>query len=100
MLVDAGAGYYRYTADITCTFPVGGKFSPLQRLVYEAVLAANRAVIAAMRPGVSWLVRALPARGVHMMQRNWPAPAPALLACCTLAGARSPLAWVHPANPA
>lgn len=46
-------------ADITTTIPVSGRFSPLQRLVYEAVLAANRAVVAAMRPGASWLVRPL-----------------------------------------
>ncbi|GAB4819295.1 hypothetical protein N2152v2_006341 [Parachlorella kessleri] len=55
LLVDAGGEYYRYAADITCTFPVGGKFSALQRVVYEAVLAANRGVINAMKPGVYWL---------------------------------------------
>lgn len=54
LLVDAGADYYRYSADITTTFPVNGRFTEQQRLVYDAVLAANRAVIAAMKPGVRW----------------------------------------------
>ncbi len=36
-------------------FPVSGRFSDEQAFVYSAVLAASRAVIAAMRPGVSWL---------------------------------------------
>ncbi|PSC76780.1 xaa-Pro dipeptidase isoform X1 [Micractinium conductrix] len=54
VLVDAGADYYRYGADITTTFPTNGHFSPHQALVYNAVLAASRAVIGAMKPGVRW----------------------------------------------
>lgn len=46
----------RYGSDITCTWPASGKFSPQQRVVYCAVLAAHTAVIAAMRPGVAWPV--------------------------------------------
>ena len=53
-LNDSGAEYHGYSADITCTYPVGGKFTPEQRDVYAAVLAANRAVQAAMKPGVPW----------------------------------------------
>ena len=53
-LNDSGAEYHGYASDITCTFPVNGRFSPEQRDVYEAVLAANRAVHAAMKPGVPW----------------------------------------------
>ncbi|KAL3308055.1 hypothetical protein Ciccas_013418, partial [Cichlidogyrus casuarinus] len=53
-LFDMGGEYHCYTSDITCSFPCGGKFSPEQKVVYEAVLKANRAVIAALRPGVSW----------------------------------------------
>lgn len=54
MLVDAGIEMDSlYTADITRTFPVSGKFSPAQREVYEAVLeAADYAFETASRPGV------------------------------------------------
>lgn len=54
MLLDMGCKYYGYDSDITCSYPANGKFSPLQRTVYEAVLNAHQSVIAAMRPGVSW----------------------------------------------
>jgi hypothetical protein len=53
-LFDMGAEYHCYGADITCSFPANGKFTDRQRWVYNAVLAANRAVIAAIRPGVAW----------------------------------------------
>lgn len=55
VLVDAGCEYYRYTSDVTTTWPASGVFTPDQRLVYEAVLAAHTAVIAHAKPGVSWL---------------------------------------------
>jgi len=51
-LFDMGGEYYCYVSDITCTFPVNGKFTPQQKFVYEAVLAANRAVMDACKPGV------------------------------------------------
>jgi Xaa-Pro aminopeptidase len=54
LLVDAGAEVGLYTADVTRTFPVGGTFSPVQRSVYSLVLAAQKAAIAAVRPGVRW----------------------------------------------
>ncbi|KAK9099254.1 hypothetical protein Syun_026299 [Stephania yunnanensis] len=54
-LLDMGAEYHFYGADITCSFPVNGKFTEDQRLIYNAVLDAHNAVISAMRPGVSWI---------------------------------------------
>jgi Xaa-Pro dipeptidase len=53
-LNDSGAEYHGYSADITCTYPVNGRFTPEQRDVYQAVLSSNQAVQAAMKPGVAW----------------------------------------------
>ncbi len=52
VVCDVGAEFGRYTADVTRTFPVSGKFTPEQRRVYEAVLRAQEAGIAAVKPGV------------------------------------------------
>ncbi|MBI5919303.1 MAG: Xaa-Pro aminopeptidase [Nitrosomonadales bacterium] len=54
LLIDAGCEVDGYAADITRTFPVNGRFSPAQRDVYEVVLAAQSAAIAATRPGNTW----------------------------------------------
>ncbi|WP_400193100.1 aminopeptidase P N-terminal domain-containing protein [Hymenobacter sp. B81] len=51
LLMDCGAEYHGYTADVTRTAPPSGKFSPEQRQIYELVLAAQDAGIAACRPG-------------------------------------------------
>lgn len=54
MVTDAGAeSALHYASDITRTTPVGGKFSPLQKEIYETVLRANLAAIDATGPGVS-----------------------------------------------
>ncbi|CAG9829078.1 unnamed protein product [Diabrotica balteata] len=53
-LFDMGGEYYGYAADITVTFPVNGKFSPQQRIIYDAVLKSNQAVLKAIKPGVAW----------------------------------------------
>jgi Xaa-Pro aminopeptidase len=45
LLIDAGGEFGFYTADVTRTFPVNGKFSPPQRQVYEWVLRAQKAAI-------------------------------------------------------
>ncbi len=55
VLIDAGCELSGYASDITRTFPVGGRFSPEQREVYEIVLAAQAAAIAAVRPGTSFM---------------------------------------------
>ncbi|MGF1426805.1 aminopeptidase P family protein [Kitasatospora sp. LaBMicrA B282] len=55
LLLDAGVETDTlYTADITRTLPIGGTFSPVQRQVYELVLAAQEAGIAALRPGARY----------------------------------------------
>ncbi|XP_033625823.1 xaa-Pro dipeptidase-like [Asterias rubens] len=51
---DMGGEYYCYASDITCAFPANGKFTADQRMIYEAVLKANRAVFKTMKPGVLW----------------------------------------------
>lgn len=55
-LIDAGAEYGYYAGDITRTFPVNGKFTDVQRSVYEVVLAAQKAAIEATRAGVDCMV--------------------------------------------
>ncbi len=50
LLIDAGAELDCYAADITRTFPVNGRFSAEQRAVYEVVLSAQEAAIAAVTP--------------------------------------------------
>ncbi|GAA2830854.1 aminopeptidase P family protein [Kitasatospora paracochleata] len=55
LLLDAGVETDTlYTADITRTLPLGGTFSPVQRDVYQLVLAAQDAAIATLRPGASF----------------------------------------------
>lgn len=54
MLCDMGCEYYGYDSDITTSFPVSGKFSDDQKVVYGAVLSAFKSVIAQLKPGVSW----------------------------------------------
>ena len=54
LLIDAGCEYELYASDITRTFPVGGRFSPEQRAIYEVVLEAQYAAIEKTRPGNHW----------------------------------------------
>jgi Xaa-Pro aminopeptidase len=58
VLIDAGAEHAMYCSDVTRTFPVSGRFGGPQRDLYEVVLAAEEAAIAACRPGE-------PVGGVH-----------------------------------
>ena len=54
LLIDAGCEMDGYAADITRTFPVNGKFSPVQKDIYQLVLAAQEAAISVVRPGTLW----------------------------------------------
>jgi Xaa-Pro aminopeptidase len=51
LLIDAGCAYEYYNADITRTFPVGRKFTPKQKIIYEIVLKAQLEAIAQVQPG-------------------------------------------------
>jgi Xaa-Pro aminopeptidase len=53
VLMDVGGQYSGYTADITRTIPANGHFTPRQREIYEIVLGAQNAVLAAMKPGAT-----------------------------------------------
>jgi Xaa-Pro aminopeptidase len=53
LLMDVGAECSAYDADITRTVPVSGKFSKRQREIYEIVLGAQKAAIAAIKPGMT-----------------------------------------------
>jgi Xaa-Pro aminopeptidase len=51
VVIDAAAQCDWYASDITRTIPVGGRFSPREREIYEIVLGAQKAAIAAVKPG-------------------------------------------------
>ena len=53
LLMDLGAKVRGYCADITRTYPVNGRYTPRQKEIYDIVLAANRAVVQAARPGMT-----------------------------------------------
>ncbi len=54
VLMDCGAEYRGYSADVTRTIPPSGRFSPAQRQIYELVLAAQEAGFAACKPGAAF----------------------------------------------
>lgn len=54
LLIDAGAEYECYAADISRTFPVNGRFSDAQKSLYEVVLQAQLAAIEQVKPGNHW----------------------------------------------
>jgi Xaa-Pro aminopeptidase len=53
VLIDVGASYANYSADLTRTYPVNGRFTARQRAVYDAVLRVLRSATARLRPGVT-----------------------------------------------
>ena len=54
VLIDAGPEVEGYASDVTRTFPVGRSFTPIQRHLYDYVLAAQRDAIASAGPGVEY----------------------------------------------
>lgn len=78
VLIDAGVELPSlYTADITRTIPVGGRFTPVQRQVYEAVREAADAAFAIVRPGVKF--RQVHATAMEVIARRtaeWGLPLP------------------------
>lgn len=53
VVMDVGAEFGYYSADITRTFPVTGRFTPRQRELYDLVLGAQQAALDLVRPGVT-----------------------------------------------
>jgi Xaa-Pro aminopeptidase len=54
LLLDAGCEFELYASDVTRTFPVSGRFTPVQRAVYDVVLEAQLAAIDKVRAGNHW----------------------------------------------
>ncbi|EDO29537.1 predicted protein [Nematostella vectensis] len=53
-MFDMGAEYYCYGSDVTCSYPANGKFTDKQKLIYNIVFKSSRAVMAHVKPGVTW----------------------------------------------
>jgi Xaa-Pro aminopeptidase len=53
VVLDVGAQYAGYSADITRTLPANGKFTARQREIYDIVLGAQNAALAALKPGIN-----------------------------------------------
>ncbi len=74
MVMDVGAGFGGYAADVTRTLPATGRFSAEQRAVYQIVRDAQAAAEKAARPGgsfASWrdAARQVVARGAEWLSR-------------------------------
>lgn len=54
VLIDAGGEYEGYASDITRTFPVNGRFTPEQKVIYNIVLKAQETCLAIIKPGFVW----------------------------------------------
>lgn len=70
VLVDVGAAYKNYCADVTRTFPISGKFTQEQREVYDIVLEANEEVVKYIKKGVTFkeieaLAKAILTKGLY-----------------------------------
>ena len=54
LLMDVGASYHGYTADVTRTIPAKGKFSPEERQIYQLVYDAQEAAFKTLKEGAKW----------------------------------------------
>lgn len=54
VLIDAGGQYEYYASDITTTFPINGKFTPEQKIIYDLVLKAQHEALKMVKPGTLW----------------------------------------------
>ena len=54
LLMDVGAEYHNYTADVTRTIPANGKFTPEQKAIYEIVYQAQEECFKMCKEGTSW----------------------------------------------
>jgi len=54
VVIDVGAEFDGYSADLTRTYPVSGRFTPRQKEIYNIVLAAQAAALEKVRPGVTF----------------------------------------------
>ena len=66
VVIDAAGEYSMYAADITRTLPVNGHFSARQREIYDIVLGAQQAAMAAFQSGKSSLTRRQPIRSTRL----------------------------------
>jgi Xaa-Pro aminopeptidase len=69
VVLDVGAQYSGYSADITRTLPANGKFTPRQREIYEIVLGAQNAALAAIKPGMDYCQRG--SKSVHKIAYDY-----------------------------
>lgn len=68
VVLDVGGEFAGYAADVTRTFPVSGRFTGAQAKVYDAVLEAQTAALAAVRPGVT--MRQIHGVAVRVLERH------------------------------
>ncbi len=69
VVMDVGAQYSGYSADITRTIPANGKFTPRQREIYKIVLGAQNAALAALKPGMDFCSKG--DKNVHKIAYNY-----------------------------
>jgi Xaa-Pro aminopeptidase len=69
VVLDVGAQFSGYSADITRTLPANGKFTPRQREIYEVVLGAQNAALAAIKPSMDYCQRG--SKSVHKIAYDY-----------------------------